>query len=159
MSHRTDAALRAPLRAGSNETVLSSLTSRKAQYIHAYCVDNCLVRVGDPTFLGYSISTQSICGAKVVRKENPSESVGVVALRDGKWGVVEYSEIPKELSEKRVGGKSDGELVFRAANIANHFYTTDFLRSIEKFEGDMAYHVANKKIPHTDVSGSCLTHH
>lgn len=143
-------ALRAPLHAGTKESVVSSLESRKIKYLHAYGVDNCLVKVGDPVFLGVCLEKKVQAGVKVVKKTEPTESVGVVALRDGKFGVVEYSEIPKALSEQR---DSNGELSFRAANIANHFYTTDFLsRAVPSFESEMAFHIARKKIPTIDLS-------
>ena len=87
---------------------------------------------------------------KVVKKTDPAESVGVVARKNGAFSVVEYSEIPPSLSEAR---DSNGELLFRAANIANHFYTTDFLmKDVPAFESKMAYHIARKKIPSIDLS-------
>lgn len=128
---------------------MSDIESRGVKYLHAYCVDNCLVRVADPIFLGYCIQSKADCGVKVVKKTDPSESVGVVALRNGKYGVVEYSEIPKQLSEQR--DEASGDLTYRAANIANHFYTLDFLKRVESFQDRMPFHVASKKIPHVDL--------
>jgi UDP-N-acetylglucosamine/UDP-N-acetylgalactosamine diphosphorylase len=148
------AALRSPISSESGHTVLSDLSKRNILYIHAYCVDNCLVRVADPVFLGYCIQKQSACAAKVVRKQSPTESVGVIAVRDHRFSVVEYSEISKEQAEKR--DPKTGELAFRAANIANHFYTTRFLNSVESFEDQMAFHIARKKIPHADVGSGQL---
>ncbi|QRV94958.1 UTP--glucose-1-phosphate uridylyltransferase [Ceratobasidium sp. AG-Ba] len=142
------AALRSPIYPGSNTTVLSDLAARKIDYIHAYCVDNCLVRVADPVFLGASIHKKADCAAKVVPKSSPTESVGVVALKGGRFGVVEYSEISKEQAERR---DADGQLAFRAGNIANHFYTTEFLNRVAEFEDQMAFHIARKKIPHVDL--------
>lgn len=148
------AATRAPLSSeNKSHTVLSDLAARKISYVHAYCVDNCLVRVADPVFIGYSILKQAACAAKVVPKASPTESVGVVAIRDSKYSVVEYSEISKEQAERR---DASGALVFRAGNIANHFYTTDFLNQIEKFEHDMAFHIARKKIAHIDLASGSL---
>lgn len=147
-------ALRAPLQAGSSESVISSLETRGVKYLHAFGVDNCLVKVGDPTFLGLCIERSVPAGVKTVVKTEPQESVGVVALRDGKWSVIEYSEIPSELSEAR---ESDGQLSFRAANIVNHFYTTDFLaRQVPSFEAEMAFHIARKKIPTIDAHGAAF---
>ncbi|GAA5914971.1 UDP-N-acetylglucosamine diphosphorylase [Sporobolomyces salmoneus] len=144
------AALKTPLSSSSDRTVLSDLSSRNISYLHAYCVDNCLVRVADPVFLGYCISRGSDCGAKVVKKTIPTESVGVVAQRQGKFSVVEYSEISKEMAERTESGGDD--LAFRAANIANHFYTREFLEEVANYdESKMPFHIARKKIPHVDL--------
>ncbi|KAF8140545.1 nucleotide-diphospho-sugar transferase [Boletus edulis] len=144
------AATRAPLSpSDKSRTVLSDLVDRGIQYVHAYCVDNCLVKVADPVFLGYCIARQADCAAKVVPKTSPTESVGVVARRGDKFSVVEYSEITKEQAELR--NEKTGELLFNAGNIANHFYTTAFLQSVESFEHELAHHIARKKIPTVDL--------
>lgn len=147
-------ALRAPLNPSTSESVISSLSSRGIKYLHAYGVDNCLVKVGDPVFIGACISKKVSAGVKVVKKTNPSESVGVVALKDGKFNVIEYSEIPKSLSEEK---DQDGDLLLRAANIANHFYTTEFLeKDVPSFEKEMSFHIARKKIPTLNESGELI---
>ncbi|KAJ7193308.1 nucleotide-diphospho-sugar transferase [Mycena pura] len=144
------AATRSPISpADKSRTVLSDLAARNILYVHAYCVDNCLVRVADPVFIGCSIQKQADCAAKVVPKSSPTESVGVVACRDNKFSVVEYSEISKEQAEKR--DPETGELAFRAGNIANHFYTTTFLNKVQSFEEQLPFHIARKKIPHVDL--------
>lgn len=148
------AALRSPLNPSvPTRSVLTDLAERNILYVHAYCVDNCLVRVADPIFIGYCLSKQADCAAKVVRKVEPTESVGVVALKGNKYSVVEYSEISAEAAAKR---DTTGQLAFRAANIANHFYTTAFLNKVVEFEEDMAFHVARKKIPCVDLSTGSL---
>jgi UDP-N-acetylglucosamine/UDP-N-acetylgalactosamine diphosphorylase len=150
------AALRSPLSPENpNRTVLTDMRQRGILYVHTYGVDNCLVRVADPVFIGFGISKGTDCAVKVVRKTNPLESVGVVAVRGTQYSVVEYSEISREQAERR--DPKSGELAFRAANIANHFYTTEFLRSVEDFEAQLAYHIARKKIPHVDFeSGQAI---
>ncbi|GAA5967099.1 hypothetical protein JCM11641_000441 [Rhodosporidiobolus odoratus] len=149
------AALKAPLAFGSTNSVLSDLSSRGIDYLHAYCVDNCLVRVADPVFLGSCISRKADCGAKVVKKAVANEAVGVVAQRLGRFAVVEYSEISKEMSEQK---DPNGDLSFRAANIANHFYTRAFLEEVANYDATrMPFHIARKKIPHVDLtSGETL---
>lgn len=144
------AATRSPLSPNDkSHTVLSDLEKRKILYVHAYCVDNCLVRVADPVFIGYSIQKKADCAAKVVPKATPTESVGVVACRGDKFSVVEYSEITQEQAEKR--DPKTGELAFRAGNIANHFYTTAYLNRVESFEHELAFHIARKKIAYVDI--------
>lgn len=79
----------------------------------------------------------------------PEEPVGVVARRNGKYGVVEYSEISQELAQKRL---DNGQLAFGAANIANHFFSTEFLERVPTFADELEYHVASKKISHVDIA-------
>ncbi|EIE87575.1 hypothetical protein G6F46_005414 [Rhizopus delemar] len=131
-----------------NKGVIKSLKERGILYSHCYCVDNCLARVADPVFIGYSVSKGTDCGVKVVSKASPEEPVGVVCVRDGKYGVVEYSEISQDVSEKR---NEDGSLQFGAANIANHFFSTEFLERVPSFADQLEYHIAKKKIKYVDL--------
>ncbi|KAJ3056597.1 UDP-N-acetylglucosamine pyrophosphorylase [Rhizophlyctis rosea] len=128
--------------------VISDLERRGIPYVHAYCVDNCLVKVADPVFIGYCVGKNADCGAKSVPKAYAEEAVGVICYRNGKPGVVEYSEIDKELAAQK---NENGDLVYNAGNIANHFYTTEFLRRVKSFEHQLEYHIAHKKIPHVDL--------
>ncbi|KAJ3110322.1 UDP-N-acetylglucosamine pyrophosphorylase [Phlyctochytrium bullatum] len=132
------------------EGVLADLDKRKVPFVHAYCVDNCLVKVADPVFIGYCVEKNADCGAKAVPKAAPHEPVGVICLRNGKFGVVEYSEIDKSIAELR--DPATGELAYKAANIANHFYTTAFLHRAAEFEPRLEYHIARKKIKHVDLA-------
>ncbi|KAI8843009.1 nucleotide-diphospho-sugar transferase [Chytridium lagenaria] len=132
------------------EGVLDDLAKRNIPYVHAYCVDNCLVKVADPVFIGYCVERNADCGAKAVPKASPHEPVGVICLRNSKFGVVEYSEIDKSIAEQR--DATTGDLAYNAANIANHFYTTEFLRRAADFEPKLEYHIARKKIKHVDLT-------
>ncbi|KAG0346462.1 UDP-N-acetylglucosamine pyrophosphorylase, partial [Gamsiella multidivaricata] len=132
------------------------MAERKVEYLHVYCVDNCLVHVADPVFIGYCVQKNADCGAKVVRKKSPDEPVGVVCLRNSAFNVVEYSEIDEEVAH-RINPKN-GQLSFGAGNIANHFYTVDFLNKVESFEGELEYHIARKKIKTLDMqTGEIIT--
>ncbi|KAG6496574.1 hypothetical protein ZIOFF_044442 [Zingiber officinale] len=48
--------------------LLEDMSSRGVKYVDCYVVDNALVRVADPTFLGYFIDKGAAAAAKVVRK-------------------------------------------------------------------------------------------
>ena len=122
------------------------MRSRGIQHVHAYCVDNCLVKVADPVFIGFSAAKDVDIATKVVRKRNATESVGLILQKNGKPAVVEYSEIDKETTEAK-DPKQPDVLKFRAANIVNHYYSFRFLESIEDWSHKMPHHVARKKIP------------
>lgn len=119
---------------------------RGIQHIHTFGVDNCLVKVGDPVFIGFSASKDIDIATKVVRKRNATESVGLIVQKNGKPDVVEYSEIDKETAEAK-DPKQPDVLKFRAANIVNHYYSFRFLDSIENWAHKLPHHVARKKIP------------
>ncbi|KAL7421104.1 UDP-N-acetylglucosamine pyrophosphorylase [Cryptotrichosporon argae] len=142
------AALRRPLGPGQ-PSPLEDLHAHGIEYIHTYGVDNCLVRVADPVFLGCCIERNAASGVKCVRKVDPTESVGVLAKRGDAYAVVEYSELSKEKAAQR---DATGQLAFRAANIVNHFFTTAYLDGVEAMERRMAFHIARKKIPTVDLA-------
>ncbi|VDL85855.1 unnamed protein product [Schistocephalus solidus] len=67
--------------------ILADMASRGVEYVHIYGVDNVLTKMADPHFLGFCISKEAECGAKVVEKTMPEESIGVVGVVDGKFRV------------------------------------------------------------------------
>ncbi|KAE8889079.1 UDP-N-acetylhexosamine pyrophosphorylase-like protein 1 [Phytophthora fragariae] len=134
---------------------LAKLQARGLKYLHVFSVDNALCKAADPTFIGYCIDKQADCGNKVVWKARPDDCVGVVAKRNDRFCVIEYSEIDREMAE-RVDPRT-GKLVFGAANICNHFYTIDFLVNVVLPNLSLEYHVAHKKIPMADDTGATYT--
>ncbi|GJN36745.1 hypothetical protein PR202_gb25639 [Eleusine coracana subsp. coracana] len=100
-----------------SKRLLDDMAARGVKYADCYGVDNVLVRVADPTFLGYFIDRGVSAAAKVVRKGYPSEKVGVFVQR-GKGGplsVVEYSEMDEAM--KTEINQTTGRLRYCWSNI------------------------------------------
>lgn len=127
--------------------MLKELEYRGVRHVFYFQVDNPLVRICDPGFLGNHISSKSAASSKVVYKEQPGEKVGVLAVVDGRCAIVEYSDMPAEMAAER---EPDGTLRFRAGNPAIHIFAVDFLRWVTG-SGRLAYHTARKKVSHYDT--------
>eukprot|EP00923_Selenidium_pygospionis_P006563 GHVN01011274.1.p1 GENE.GHVN01011274.1~~GHVN01011274.1.p1 ORF type:complete len:521 (+),score=118.27 GHVN01011274.1:46-1608(+) len=142
--------------------MLGNLKSRGVEAIHVFGVDNVLCKGGDPSFIGYCVESGAPCGNKCVRKEIPTEPIGVFCRfkraedESGfKCGVVEYSELSKELAEAR---HTDGSLSMSAGNIANHYFTISFIDALNQSNSmDGLYHVAEKKVPCLGDDGEVIT--
>ncbi|WPK24439.1 hypothetical protein PUMCH_001713 [Australozyma saopauloensis] len=136
--------------------VLDDMKSKGIKHVHMYCVDNCLVRVADPVFLGFAMQRGFDLATKVVRKRDATESVGLIVMDkvSNKPCVIEYSEISKELAEK-ADPEDSSKLYLRAANIVNHYYSVELLdRMLAKWTSSqefLPFHIAKKKIPCLDL--------
>jgi UDP-N-acetylglucosamine/UDP-N-acetylgalactosamine diphosphorylase len=127
---------------------LDDMRRRGVEWVFFYSVDNALVRVCDPEFLGFAQASGLPAASKAVPKAAPDERVGVFCLRDSKPSVIEYSEMTPDQCAAR---DKDG-LLFGSANIAVHLFRRDFLE--QNADADLPWHVAHKKIPHVDASGN-----
>ena len=78
----------------------------------------------------------------MVEKKDPKESVGHVCRVSGHPGVIEYSEIPPDMAERR---ESSGKLFLREGSIANHIFTFDLLKIVCGKADSLPYHIAKKK--------------
>ena len=114
-------------------------------------VDNILVKMVDPVLLGVMIDQNVQAGGKSTVKANAAEKVGVFCKRNGKPGVVEYTEISKEMAERT---NENGELVFAESHLNCNMFS---VKAIEEVANkNLPYHIAHKKASYIDENGNLV---
>ncbi len=139
------------IRALARSGALADMKTRGIEHISYWQVDNPLVRLFDPLFIGLHALDGAEMSSKAVIKNAPQEKVGNFCLIDGKVTVIEYSDLPDELAEKR---NPDGSLVFQLGSIAIHIINTRFVEKLNRQGRALPLHRAIKKIPHINRQGN-----
>ena len=131
------------LKALHDSGLLESLTRKGYSELFFCQVDNPLVKIADPVFIGYHRMEGSEFSTKVVRRRDLEEKVGIYGLVDGKPAVVEYSDfLPEEyraLDEK-------GSILHWPGNIAVHVISLSFIQRLNLRGFALPYHLAVKDV-------------
>ena len=120
---------------------LDDMKRRGIRSVFFFQVDNPLVEIADPAFVGYHVLERSEYSLKLCAKRDPFEKVGMPMLVGGRYRMVEYTEMTKEQCLRKKGGK----LYYLYGSPAIHVFDRAFLaREAAKA---MPLHLAFKKIP------------
>ena len=133
--------------------ILSNMNGRGIKHIFYHQIDNILIKIADPVYLGYHINEGAKMSPKVVRKRDPEEKVGIVGIRDGHLDTIEYSELS---DEERHARNPDGTLKFGMGSPAIYLLDVDFIEKINDGHYALPYHKAVKTVPCIDENG-CKT--
>lgn len=140
-------AFKALLKSGA----LDDMSGRGIEQIYYFQVDNPLVPVPDPVFVGLHAEAGAEMSLKVLKKRTPEEGLGTVVKRRAAGGieVIEYTDLPSGLMEAK---GPDGNELFPMGSIAIHVISVPFAGKIAR-TGNLPYHQALKKIPCVNEKG------
>ena len=132
------------LSALADSGILEILKKRGIQTISYFQVDNPLVRIIDPAFIGFHILGDIDVSSKALKKTSPDEKVGVfVHFRKGGIGIAEYSDLSREKQQER---DAEGNLRYNMGNPAIHLFKLEFIERITGGVLSLPYHIARKMI-------------
>ncbi len=133
------------LTAISSSGALDWLKEKGIECVSYFQVDNPLVRIIDPVFVGYHEKDKADITSKCLKKTGPHEKVGIfVTLESGNIGVVEYSDLSEEKAQMT---DESGELVYSAGSPAIHLFRVSFLEELTRGGRIfLPYHTAEKKL-------------
>jgi UDP-N-acetylglucosamine/UDP-N-acetylgalactosamine diphosphorylase len=129
---------------------LAEMKKRGIGWIFYFQVDNPLLTLCDPVFLGYHALHGAEMSSRVVRKAGWKEKVGVIGLRDGRLTVIEYSDLPEAKARETL---PDGSLKYWAGSVAIHVLSVDFVERLNQGGFRLPYHRAEKSVPFLDEAG------
>ncbi|MGD0784276.1 MAG: UDPGP type 1 family protein [Sedimentisphaerales bacterium] len=118
------------------------------EYISYFQVDNPLINIFDPLFIGLHAMDKAEMSSKALTKAQQFEKVGNFCLVDGKVTVIEYSDLPKKLAVKK---NADSSLVFSLGSTAIHIISRNFVERINVKGFALPYHRAIKKISYVNL--------
>ena len=124
---------------------LADMKSRGIKSVFFFQVDNPLVEVADPAFVGLHVLEKSEYSLKLCAKRDPYEKVGIPMRFGSRFRMVEYTEMTDRQCNKRT---AKGELYFKYGSPAIHVFDRKFLE--REASKDMPLHLAFKKIPFFD---------
>ncbi len=132
---------------------LEDMKRRGVEFLSYWQVDNPLINIFDPLFIGLHALDAAEMSSKALRKIKPKEEVGNFCLVDGKVTVIEYSDLPDGLAHKR---NPDGSLVFGLGSIGIHIINRSFVEKLNAEDFTLPLHRAVKKISHIDQQGKLV---
>lgn len=128
--------------------MLADMKKRGLTTLFFFQVDNALVDIADPVFVGFHLQRKADMSLKVCSKRDPDEGLGVTVIRDGRYSVVEYIELTKEQKNARL---PNGDLVLKFGSVAIHIFSLDFL--VRETSAGLPLHPSFKKVPYCDDQG------
>ena len=133
------------------EKITENMKQRGIKWVFIGPVDNVLIKMIDPIFIGICQDKNVLAGGKSIIKAYPEERVGVFCKKDGKPDVIEYTEISKEMAEMK---NDRGELVYAESHINCNVFNIDIIEKISK--NKLPYHSAHKKIEYLNKEGQVV---
>ena len=130
---------------------IEDMKKRGVEFLSYWQVDNPLINIFDPLFIGLHVLDQAEMSSKALIKSGPKEKIGNFCLIDGKINVIEYSDLPDELAERK---NPDGSWVFELGSIAIHLINRTFVEKLNAGDFSLPLHRAVKKIQHIDEHGN-----
>jgi UDP-N-acetylglucosamine/UDP-N-acetylgalactosamine diphosphorylase len=142
------------LRALSKSGALADMKRRGVEHLSYFQVDNPLVHVIDPLFLGLHDLAGSEMSSKTVAKAHALEKVGNFVVGDGRLQVIEYSDLPESLALKT---GDDGKPLFNSGSIGIHALAVSFVERLNAGGRlSLPWHRAEKKVPYVDENGNAV---
>ncbi|MBX3426735.1 MAG: UTP--glucose-1-phosphate uridylyltransferase [Pirellulales bacterium] len=138
------------IKALESSGAIDHMRRRGIEHLFYFQVDNPLAPIGDAEFVGYHLLANSELTSLAVAKQDPHDKLGNFAQIGDRLHVIEYSDFPADVAERR---DAAGELVFWAGSVAIHMFDVAFIERSLTLKDSLPFHVARKKVPFVNERG------
>jgi UDP-N-acetylglucosamine/UDP-N-acetylgalactosamine diphosphorylase len=129
---------------------MADMAERGIEHISYFQVDNPLVTILNPLFIGLHDLQKSDMSSRSLTKTGPFEKLGNFVSIGDRVTIIEYSDLPEE---KALEKERDGRIKYRAGSPAIHVLRRDFIEQFASGENKLPYHRAEKKVSFIDDKG------
>ncbi|MFA6929460.1 MAG: UDPGP type 1 family protein [Lentisphaeria bacterium] len=133
---------------------LDDMLKRGISILSYWQVDNPMVKLFDPVFIGRHQQSGSEMSSRALIKRNPLEKLGHFCHLANQTLVVEYSDMPEKLLYQ---SDAKGQLLYRAGSPAIHLLNCEFIQRLTNGTLNLQPHRALKKVPFIDQNGQQQT--
>ena len=133
---------------------VADMAERGIEHVSYFQVDNPLVSVINPLFIGLHDLQQSDMSSRSLTKTGPFEKLGNFVAIGDRVTIIEYSDLPEE---KALEKDEEGRIKYRAGSPAIHVLRRDFIEQFASGEIKLPYHRAEKKVAYLNEEGETVT--
>ena len=133
---------------------IADMAQRGIEHVSYFQVDNPLVSIINPLFIGLHDLQTSDMSSRSLTKTGPFEKLGNFVSTGDRISIIEYSDLPEE---KALEKEEDGRIKYRAGSPAIHVLRRVFIEQFASGEIKLPYHRAEKKVAHLNENGDLVT--
>ena len=123
-----------------SEGILKDIAKKRIEWISFSGVDNVILEIVDPVFLGLTISNNKLTASKTLFKENVNDKDWIFAKRNGKPAIINSCHLTDSM---KIAQDSSKKYLYRQTNILAHLFHISAINKI--CEVKLPYHRAFKK--------------
>ncbi len=131
--------------------LLEEMDRLGVDHLFIHNVDNCMVKLLDPEFVGYHIQTGADLSLKCLARSSPIETLGTLVTTSNGPRIIEYSDTPPEIATL---SDSNGQLVYRAGSINTYLARLDFFTQLSRDRRSLPCHFSRARVTALDRTGN-----
>jgi UDP-N-acetylglucosamine/UDP-N-acetylgalactosamine diphosphorylase len=133
---------------------IDDMKNRGVEHLSYFQVDNPLISIMSPLFVGLHDLQQSDMSSRSLTKTGPFEKLGNFVMVGDSMNIIEYSDLP---DEKALETDTAGRIKYRAGSPAMHLLRRDFIAQFADDSLKLPYHRAEKKVPFINLDGETIS--